>query len=85
MSELTFPIPTELNGEQLCKELKAELVYIHGDLLYIVGDLTEAQAKQGLANHKAIMPPDIEAAKEAAKAKLAALGLTGDDLKALGL
>jgi hypothetical protein len=80
MSELTFPIPAQLNGEQLCKELNAELVYIHGDLLYIVGDLTEEQAAAGIAAHKPIMPPDKSAEKAALLAKL---GITADEAKLL--
>ena len=81
MSELTFPIPAQLNGEQLCKELNAKLVYIHGDLLYIVGDLTQAQAAAGIAAHKPIPIPEPTIAD-----KLASVGLSVTDLKeALGL
>jgi len=43
---------------------------------------TEAEIKSALANP---LPDKALAAKEAAQAKLAALGLTTDDLKALGL
>jgi hypothetical protein len=81
MSELTFSIPTQLNGEQLCKELNAEMVYINGDLLYIVGDLTQAQAAAGIAAHKPIPIPEPTIAD-----KLASVGLSVADLKtALGL
>ena len=81
MSELTFAIPAQLNGEQLCKELNAELVYIHGDLLYIVGDLTEEQAAAGIAAHMPIPIPEPSIAD-----KLASVGLSVSDLKeALGL
>jgi hypothetical protein len=81
MSELTFPIPEQLNGEQLCKELNAELVYIHGDVLYIVGDLTDAQAAAGIAAHKPIPIPELTIVE-----KLASVGLSVADLKAaLGL
>ena len=81
MSELTFPIPAQLNGEQLCKELNAELVYINGDLLYIVGDLTKEQAAAGIAAHKPIPIPEPTIAD-----KLASVGLSVADLKtALGL
>jgi hypothetical protein len=80
MSELTFAIPAQLNGEQLCKELNAEMVYISGDLLYIVGDLTEAQAAAGIVAHKPIFPPDNLAAKEALLEKL---GITAVEAKLL--
>ena len=78
MNKYTFPIPANLNGEQLRTELGAELVYINEDLLYIVGDLTEAKAKAGIAAHipAPIIPPTpLE--------KLNAAGLTLAELKAL--
>ena len=49
---------------------------------------TEAEFKAGFAKvdaYKAEQAAKLEADKEAAQAKLAALGLTADDLKALGL
>jgi hypothetical protein len=45
-------------------------------------DATEAELKAAIDVHIAI---DTNVAKEAAVAKLTALGLTADDLKALGL
>jgi len=51
-------------------------------------DFTKAEldkAKADLEAELAKMQADAEAAKESAQAKLAALGLTADDLKALGL
>jgi len=80
MSQYTFAIPAQLNGEQLCKELGAEMVYINDTLLYVVGDLTEAQAKAGIAAHKPITPPDKSADKAALLAKL---GITSDEAKLL--
>lgn len=52
-----------------------------------MNDLEFAQYQERVAEHEAeIMALAAkEAAKEAAQAKLAALGLTTDDLKALGL
>ena len=50
--------------------------------------ITKAQFEAGFAQFdawKAEQDAKAEAAKEAAQAKLAALGLTADDLKALGL
>ena len=47
-----------------------------------VSDVTEEDLESAIAAHVAISPI---AAKEAAQAKLTALGLTVDDLKALGL
>jgi len=51
-------------------------------------DFTKAElnkAKSDLEAELAQMQADAEAAKESAQAKLAVLGLTADDLKALGL
>jgi len=50
--------------------------------------ITKAQFEAGFAQYdawKAEQDAAVEASKEAAQAKLAALGLTADDLKALGL
>ena len=50
--------------------------------------ITKAQFEAGFAQYdawKAERETAIEAAKSAAQAKLAVLGLTADDLKALGL
>ncbi len=81
MNTYTFPIPTQLNGEQLRKELGAEMVYDGGNnLLYVVGDLTQEQAIVGIAAHIPIMPPDNSAAKAALLAKL---GITADEAKLL--
>lgn len=81
MNEHKFSIPAQLNGEQLRQELGAELVYINDDKLVIVGDLTEAAAKAGIAAHipAPIAVPTIEE-------KLAKLGIDSIDLrKHLGL
>ena len=81
MNTYSFPVPAEINGDQLQKELTAEMVYIGGDnLLYVVGDLTEAQAAAGIAAHKPITPPDKSADKAALLAKL---GITADEFKTL--
>jgi hypothetical protein len=49
-------------------------------------ELTEAQLEAAIAAHVAIDEEKAQAAKKsAAEAKLAALGLTTDDLRALGL
>jgi hypothetical protein len=50
--------------------------------------ITKAQFEAGFAQYdawKADKDAEVVAAKDAAQAKLAALGLTADDLKALGL
>ena len=76
-----FPIPAELNGEQLKAELNCDEVYIRDQVLVIGGDVTEAQAKAAIAAHKAVQPsePTIDE-------KLASVGLSINDLKAaLGL
>ena len=75
-----FPIPAELNGDQLKAELGCDEVYIRGDKLVIGGDLTQAQAAAGIAAHKPITPPDNSADKAAL---LARLGITADEAKLL--
>ena len=76
-----FPIPAELNGEQLKAELGCDEVYIRDNNLIIGGDVTEAQAKAAIAAHKAVKP-----AEPTINEKLASVGLSVDDLKAaLGL
>ena len=79
----------EINLSQLDQELGSK--GLNGDfndpankiiLIADGSDVTEAQLEAAIATHVAIDP---NAAKEAAKAKLAELGLTPDDLKALGL
>jgi hypothetical protein len=59
-------------GEQIVREMNAE-------------ELAQYAKDQAEAADKAAKKAEAEAAKEAAQAKLAALGLTADDLKALGL
>ena len=69
---LEIGIYDHTTGESLVREMNAdELADYQAGL--------EATAKAEAANAK------IEADKAAAEAKLAALGLTADDLKALGL
>jgi hypothetical protein len=76
-----FPIPAELNGDQLKAELGCDEVYIRGDKLVIGGDLTEAQAAAGITAHKPITPPE-----PTIEDKLESVGLSVTDLKAaLGL
>lgn len=79
----------EINLDQLDKELGSK--GLNGDFndpakKVIVAadgsDVSDAQLEAAIAAHVAVDP---NAAKEAAKAKLAELGLTTDDLKALGL
>lgn len=59
-------------GEQIVREMNAEELAAHEQSLAENEALLEAQA-------------EAEAAKATAQAKLAALGLTTDDLQALGL
>ena len=65
-------IDDAITGEVIKIELTAEEY----------AELAERQAEAARAENIEI---EAEAAKEAAQAKLAALGLTTDDLKALGL
>lgn len=63
-------------GEQIEREMTAE------ELAQREAEVSAWQAKQNL---KAQAEAEAAAKKAAAEAKLAALGLTTDDLKALGL
>lgn len=76
-----FPIPAELNGEQLKAELGCDEVYIRDKNLVIGGDVTEAQVKAAIAAHK-----PAKASEPTVAEKLASVGLSLNDLKAaLGL
>ena len=59
-------------GEQIVREMNAE-------------ELAQYAKDQSEAAEKAAKKAEAEAVKQTAQAKLAALGLTTDDLKALGL
>jgi hypothetical protein len=73
-----FPMPADVNGEQLKNELGAERVYQVEETLFIVGDFTKEVAKQALEAHVPLKPTLED--------KLASVGLSIDDLKAaLGL
>jgi hypothetical protein len=52
---------------------------------YTAAEIAEAKAEQAEAVKRVEAMNKADADKEAAQAKLAALGLTADDLKALGL
>jgi hypothetical protein len=78
MAIFEYPMPADVNGEQLKNELKAESVYQIENTLYIVGDLSKETIDKALAAHMPTEPTVTE--------KLASVGLSIDDLKAaLGL
>ena len=52
---------------------------------YTDAEIAEVEAAQAEIAQKQILRAEADAKKTAAEAKLAALGLTADDLKALGL
>ena len=81
MNFYEFPIPLEINGEQLKSELNCAEVYIRDNVLVIGGNLTQEEAAAGLAAHIPILAPEPTIAE-----KLASVGLSVDELKtALGL
>ena len=90
-----FNIPNELNGLQLRQELRAagvkitdnkEAVKVSENLLILEIDAKDYDtALSVVTNHVGIEQNFVNPEKTAAQAKLAALGLTTDDLKALGL
>ena len=89
-----FSKPDNLNGAQLRKELKAVgvtftdefetiLLNENNELIIEIAKTDEQNAKQVIEKHKGI-DIDLIKAKESAQAKLAALGLTADEIAALG-
>lgn len=94
---IKFNKPNQLNGSQLCQELMDAGVEIadplntcsideYGDFWLAIDKKDEEKAKPIVAAHIAIDEVAVKAqAKALAEGKLAALGLTTDDLRALGL
>lgn len=82
MNFYEFPIPAQLNGEQLKAELGCDEVYIRdGKLVIGSKTLTLAQAQAGVTAHipAPVVVPTIEE-------KLAKMGISVSDLKVeLGL
>lgn len=83
MNTHSFDSFSAVNTDQLQEELQCVQVYVDSDCLVIVGNLTKEAAQKGLDLH--VPNKSDNAGKTAAQAKLAALGLTTDDSKALGL
>jgi hypothetical protein len=81
MNTYTLPIPNQLNGEQLQKEIGALSVRVIGDNLIIDCDKSQSEVESAVAAHvplPTVQPTITE--------KLAFVGLSIDDLKAaLGL
>lgn len=69
-----FPMPADVNGEQLKKEIGAESVYQIENKLFIVGNFSKEVATKGLEAHTPLKPTIHD--------KLASVGLSIDDLKA---
>jgi len=86
---LQFIKPSNLNGAELLQELNAAGVLVttnpmidgDGNLWLDVLEKDKSKAGEIVANHNGT----TIAPEPTLKDKLAALGLTGDDLKALGL
>jgi FMN-dependent NADH-azoreductase len=72
MSDLMVKVHNVETGEIIEREMNAQ-------------ELAQYDKEQAEAQASATKQAEAKAAKEAAEAKLAALGLTADDLKALGL
>ena len=81
MNMLEFPLPDNLNGEQLKDELGAEQVYVREETLVVIGNLDRTFIENGIKNHIPQLPKPITVAE-----KLASVGLSVEDLKsALGI
>ena len=72
MTKPQIKIVDATNGEEIVRDATAN------EIAQLATDKTESEARQSEANAKA-------QAKATAEGKLAALGLTTDDLRALGL
>ena len=88
---MIFDKPVKLNGTRLTDELAAVGIIVHevvlngsGKLELNIAEKDKAKADQVLADHKGedIIDPNI-AMKASALAKLAALGLTPDEIASL--
>lgn len=88
---MIFTQPAKLNGTRLTNELAVVGIVVNevavdgaGNLVLQIADKDKTKAEQIIANHKGedIIDPKI-AAKASALAKLAALGLTADEIAAL--
>ena len=91
---IKFNKPETLNGEQLLTELKLVNIKIdrfpfidgNGDFWLAISESDKVKAEPIVAAHIGIDQTEAKAqAKAEAEAKLAKLGLTPDDLRALGL
>lgn len=81
METYSFPIPSELNGDQLQAETSAESVRVSENELLIVSDKTKAEIAAIVAVHVPVAKPEPTITE-----KLERVGLSLDDLKAaLGL
>ena len=88
---MIFNKPAKLNGATLTDELAALGIIVDqvmldglGNLVLAIADKDKAKADQVIANHKGEDTPDPKAAARAsALAKLAALGLSADEIAAL--
>lgn len=88
---MIFTQPAKLNGATLKDELAAVGIIVDevmvngsGDLVLKIADKDKAKTEQVLANHKGedTIDPKV-AARASALAKLAALGLSADEIAAL--
>ena len=88
---MIFTQPTKLNGTRLINELAAVGIFVDevsvdgsGNLVLEIADKDKAKAEQVIAHHKGedIIDPKV-AFRASALAKLAALGLSADEIAAL--
>jgi hypothetical protein len=77
MTIYTFPIPAQLNGDQLQAEAGAESVRLLADELLIVSNKTQTEIAAILAAHVPKATP-----QQTIEEKLATAGISLDDLKA---
>ena len=88
---MIFNKPAKLNGNRLTNELAAVGIIVNevvldgsGKLVLDIADKDKTKAQEVLADHKGEDTPDSKAAARAsALAKLAALGLSADEIAAL--
>lgn len=78
--EIKIEKPTKYADSVLFEQESGFNYFKRGDDFYLAGEATQEQLLAAFAAHNPIMPP-----LPSVRNKLAALGLTADDLKALGL
>ena len=80
MLEIQIDKPTKYADSLIFNKDTGHSYFVRNDVYYLSGDATKEQLLAAFAAHNPVEPAPLSLSN-----KLAALGLTTDDLKALGL